>query len=80
MLVAPRQDQDAEAAFSEDPVKAATFFDEMEIYPGRIYELWLVHMLTPAGSKITHFKRLHKNTGMPYKDMASGHVSITTKQ
>lgn len=36
------------------PRKAIDFFDNMEIYPG---------------SKIKHFERLHKATGIPYEDM-----------
>ncbi|KAI0367100.1 magnesium-dependent phosphatase-1 [Pilatotrama ljubarskyi] len=38
----------------ESPTPAATFFDQMEIYPG---------------SKIKHFKELHKKTGLPYSEM-----------
>ncbi|KAN0138761.1 Magnesium-dependent phosphatase-1 [Lactarius tabidus] len=39
----------------ESPVvPAITFFDQKEIYPG---------------SKIAHFKQLHKKTGIPYSEM-----------
>lgn len=38
----------------EEGVKAIKMFDHMEIYPG---------------SKTTHFKRLHKSTGLPYEEM-----------
>lgn len=34
--------------------KAIEYFDQLEIYPG---------------SKITHFTKLHKSTGIAYKDM-----------
>ncbi|KAF8516881.1 magnesium-dependent phosphatase-1 [Gautieria morchelliformis] len=34
--------------------EAVNFFDQMEIYPG---------------SKITHFKELHRKTGIPYTEM-----------
>ncbi|EIW52525.1 magnesium-dependent phosphatase-1, partial [Trametes versicolor FP-101664 SS1] len=36
------------------PTPAVQFFDQMEIYPG---------------SKIKHFKQLHKKTGIPYSEM-----------
>ncbi|KAI8977738.1 magnesium-dependent phosphatase-1 [Trametes punicea] len=38
----------------EPPTPAVKFFDQMEIYPG---------------SKIRHFKELHKKTGLPYSEM-----------
>uniref|UniRef100_A0A0W0F6C7 Magnesium-dependent phosphatase-1 n=1 Tax=Moniliophthora roreri TaxID=221103 RepID=A0A0W0F6C7_MONRR len=36
------------------PEKAIDFFDVMEIYPG---------------SKLTHFRKLHEKTGIPYSEM-----------
>ncbi|TFY66856.1 hypothetical protein EVG20_g4232 [Dentipellis fragilis] len=36
------------------PMKAIEFFDQMEIYPG---------------SKMKHFRQLHKKTGIPYTEM-----------
>ncbi|CDO72039.1 hypothetical protein BN946_scf184943.g74 [Trametes cinnabarina] len=38
----------------ESPTPAVKFFDQMEIYPG---------------SKIKHFKELHRKTGLPYSEM-----------
>jgi magnesium-dependent phosphatase 1 len=38
------------------PDKAIDFFDQLEIYPG---------------SKIPHFKQLHKKTGIPYEEMVA---------
>ncbi|KAH9895664.1 magnesium-dependent phosphatase-1 [Cubamyces lactineus] len=38
----------------ETPTPAIEFFDQLEIYPG---------------SKIRHFKELHKKTGLPYSEM-----------
>ncbi|KIJ62457.1 hypothetical protein HYDPIDRAFT_114579 [Hydnomerulius pinastri MD-312] len=37
-----------------EPRPAITFFDQLEIYPG---------------SKIKHFKKIHKDTGIPYNEM-----------
>ncbi|KAI0708717.1 magnesium-dependent phosphatase-1 [Cerioporus squamosus] len=39
---------------NEAPTPAVKFFDQLEIYPG---------------SKIKHFKELHKKTGIPYSEM-----------
>ncbi|KZP23974.1 magnesium-dependent phosphatase-1 [Athelia psychrophila] len=36
------------------PTRAIEFFDQKEIYPG---------------SKLTHFKKIHQKTGIPYKEM-----------
>ncbi|KAG7085449.1 hypothetical protein E1B28_003010 [Marasmius oreades] len=38
----------------EKAQKAIDFFDHLEIYPG---------------SKLTHFRRLHEKTGIPYSEM-----------
>jgi len=37
-----------------DPLKAITFFQTFEIYPG---------------SKLRHFRSIHKKTGIPYEEM-----------
>ncbi|RDX44456.1 magnesium-dependent phosphatase-1 [Lentinus brumalis] len=39
---------------NEAPTPAVEFFDQLEIYPG---------------SKMKHFKELHKKTGIPYSEM-----------
>ncbi|KAG6810275.1 hypothetical protein H0H92_012604 [Tricholoma furcatifolium] len=41
-------------AGNDDPIAAVKFFDELEIYPG---------------SKLTHFKKIHQRTGIPYSEM-----------
>ncbi|KAK7436183.1 hypothetical protein VKT23_019259 [Stygiomarasmius scandens] len=38
----------------EGPTKAIEFFDQLEIYPG---------------SKLTHFRKIHEKTGIPYNEM-----------
>ena len=59
------------------PTQAIEFFDQMEIYPGAPrpppppplpFFVFLIE--TPStGSKITHFKKLHQKTGIPYSEM-----------
>ena len=39
-----------------ETLPAVDFFDHLEIYPG---------------SKVAHFRQLHKITGIPYSDMVS---------
>ncbi|KAF5320049.1 hypothetical protein D9611_010372 [Ephemerocybe angulata] len=53
LLVPPPSHVSGEGVESK-PVVAAKFFDEMEIYPG---------------SKLTHFKKIHQRTGIPYEEM-----------
>ena len=59
---------------SESPTAAVQFFDQLEIYPGELRPVSPVilstHGLIPySGSKIKHFKELHKKTGIPYSEM-----------
>lgn len=66
---------------STSPRKAIDFFDTLEIYPGMcnclfslslaILNVWLPRAL---GTKLRHFKALHKKTGIPYEEMVSTHI------
>lgn len=72
LLVPPKTGDKSGAA-----TPAIKFFDQQEIYPGN----FLIHMITyfklqryNLGSKIAHFKQLHKKTGIPYSEMAVFHL------
>ena len=56
------------------PTPAVQFFDQLEIYPGTPVLVLSSHhpRIQPSrmtGSKIKHFKELHKKTGLPYSEM-----------
>ena len=63
----------------EAPTPAVQFFNHLEIYPGTVSGCYLRPHRKPfssrepsrTGSKIKHFKELHKKTGLPYSEMAS---------
>ena len=51
---------------------AEKFFDQKEIYPGNVIILIILLRLNISinkGSKLRHFKELHKKTGIPYTEM-----------
>ncbi|KAL1725388.1 magnesium-dependent phosphatase-1 [Schizophyllum commune] len=54
LLLVPPKRGDADGKV----LKAESFFDEMEIYPGM-----------PSCSKLKHFKKIHERTGIPYDEM-----------
>ena len=59
---------------NEAPKCAIEYFDELEIYPGMRHSLFNIppqSFMTPllSGSKITHFRELHKKTNIPYDQM-----------
>ncbi|KAF5376420.1 hypothetical protein D9615_008635 [Tricholomella constricta] len=54
LLLPPPKAKDGGDDDDDGVVPAIKFFDELEIYPG---------------SKLTHFKKLHERTGIPYSEM-----------
>jgi magnesium-dependent phosphatase 1 len=74
LLVPPKTGDD------KSPVMPAIkFFDQLEIYPGTLAHCFghITPLLTckptlhVLGSKIAHFKQLHKKTEIPYSEMVS---------
>jgi len=50
-------------------IPAIDFFGQLEIYPGKHFLKNRYDFLISIGSKLTHFKRIHKQTGIPYSQM-----------
>jgi len=51
---------------------AIDFFDQSEIYPGKHFQKYNKNrydFLISIGSKLTHFKRIHEKTDIPYSQM-----------
>lgn len=51
--------------------QSLAFFDELEIYPGRCPSGGAIsrHIYGSRGSKVTHFKKIHERTEIPYDEM-----------
>jgi len=53
---------------------AARYFDQLEIYPGAFHTppyACIARTHDSTGSKLTHFKKIHEKTGIPYEEMVS---------
>lgn len=71
--------QAAQVAAQTDLIPSITLFDQLEIYPGRLFsdKTSLSVSFQKPGSKLQHFKKLHEATGIDYKARSLVHIAAT---